>query len=233
MSKKRNSVSEEHENTDDSQKPINKKLKSTDAPAVEPSTKPMESKKKRKALDKERRRSEAEAEAEGKPKPEPEPEPAALEPKPAAQSADSTSSGGGGSLPEFHIGVFKDLAVASESVREAAVKQMVTELKAVQNAYDGLQEKEIGDGGLKLEAEKDDGLDECAPSVRYAVRRLIRGVSSSREVCVLCGSHIAMLVLFLFLFFHSNLISQYYFLPKLLLDCCFVHVWIHFCLSQK
>ena len=43
--------------------------------------------------------------------------------------------------------------------------------------------KESGEGGLKLEAEKDDGLDNCAPSVRYAVRRLIRGVSSSREVC--------------------------------------------------
>lgn len=85
-------------------------------------------------------------------------------------------------MPEFHIGVFKDLAAASESAREAAAKQMVTELKAVQNAYDS-REKESGEGGLKLEAEKDDGLDNCAPSVRYAVRRLIRGVSSSREVC--------------------------------------------------
>ena len=85
-------------------------------------------------------------------------------------------------MPEFHIGVFKDLAAASKSAREAAAKQMVTELKAVQNAYDS-REKESGEGGLKLEAEKDDGLDNCAPSVRYAVRRLIRGVSSSREVC--------------------------------------------------
>lgn len=86
-------------------------------------------------------------------------------------------------MPEFHIGVFKDLAAASKSAREAAAKQMVTELKAVQNAYDSREEKESGEGGLKLEAEKDDGLDNCASSVRYAVRRLIRGVSSSREVC--------------------------------------------------
>ncbi|GJW37735.1 hypothetical protein Tco_0060655 [Tanacetum coccineum] len=34
---------------------------------------------------------------------------------------------------------------------------------------------------IKEEAEKGDGLNKCAPSVRYAVRRLIRGVSSSRE----------------------------------------------------
>ena len=83
---------------------------------------------------------------------------------------------------EFHIGVFKDLAAASKSVREVAAKQMVMELKVVHNAYDS-HENESGEGGLKLEAEKDDGLDNCAPSVRYVVRRLIRGVSSSREVC--------------------------------------------------
>lgn len=180
-SKKRNSVSEEeHENrveadtNNDSSKPLNKKPKNTDGSAAPSSTKPMESKKKRKAFDKERRRAEAEAK----------PEATASEPKPAAQSP---SSSGSGSLPEFHIGVFKDLAAASESAREAAAKQMVTELKEVQSAYDGLEEKEIGDGGFKLEAEKDDGLDDCAPSVRYAIRRLIRGVSSSREVCsILC-----------------------------------------------
>ncbi|VAI43274.1 unnamed protein product [Triticum turgidum subsp. durum] len=32
-----------------------------------------------------------------------------------------------------------------------------------------------------MEAEKEDGLDNCAPAVRYAIRRLIRGISSSRE----------------------------------------------------
>lgn len=171
-SKKRNSVPEE-ENATDSPKPLNKKSKNIDdAVALPSSTKPMESKKKRKALDKERRRATA-----GEVVPEP---------KPVA-AADSPSTSGGSAAPEFHIGVFKDLAVANESMREAAAKQMVRELKEVQNAYDGLgeSEKEEGDGGFKLEAEKDDGLENCAASVRYAVRRLIRGVSSSREVCVL------------------------------------------------
>ncbi|KAG4991769.1 hypothetical protein JHK87_025226 [Glycine soja] len=95
---------------------------------------------------------------------------------------DSPSTSSGSAMLEFHIGVFKDLAAASKSVREVAAKQMVMELKVVHNAYDS-HEKESGEGGLKLEAEKDDGLDNCAPSVRYVVRRLIRGVSSSREVC--------------------------------------------------
>ncbi|KAL2511984.1 DNA polymerase V family [Abeliophyllum distichum] len=90
-------------------------------------------------------------------------------------------SGGGGILPEFHIGVFKDLAAADASVREAAAEALVTELVEVQNVYDMLEDKQLVEGALKLEAEKDDGLNSCAPSLRYAVRRLIRGVSSSRE----------------------------------------------------
>ncbi|XP_020233990.1 rDNA transcriptional regulator pol5 [Cajanus cajan] len=164
-SKKRNSVVPEEQTlaADDSPKPLNKKLKSTTSDE-QSSIKPMERKKKRKALDKERRRVTPQS-----------------EPKPAPLPADSPSTSGGGTLPEFHIGVFKDLAAASVTAREAAAKQMVTELKEVQNAYDALEEKDNGDGALKLEAEKDDGLDNCAPSVGYAVRRLIRGVSSSRE----------------------------------------------------
>lgn len=42
------------------------------------------------------------------------------------------------------------------------------------------------EGGHKSEAEKDDGLNNCAPSLRYAVQRLIPGVSSSREVNPRC-----------------------------------------------
>ncbi|KAL1564588.1 DNA-directed DNA polymerase [Salvia divinorum] len=92
-----------------------------------------------------------------------------------------TSSSGGGMLPTFHIGVFRKLSAADASVRVAAAKTLVVELRAVQNAYYTLENKdEVGDNS-KLEAEKDDGLNNCAPSVRYAVRRLIRGVSSSRE----------------------------------------------------
>ncbi|XP_061370824.1 rDNA transcriptional regulator pol5 [Gastrolobium bilobum] len=196
-SKKRNSGGSEEETKVelDSPKPLKKKPKKEDGEREQhmsdgSSVKPMERKKKRKAVDKERRRA-ATATATAA---------VDLEVKPAAQSVDSatssSSSSSGGALPEFHIGVFKDLAAAAESVREAAVKQMVMELKEVQNAYDGLEEneKEIGDGGFKLEAEKDDGLDDCAPSVRYAVRRLIRGVSSSRE-CARQGFALGLTVL--------------------------------------
>ncbi|RDX84469.1 pol5, partial [Mucuna pruriens] len=185
--KKRNSASTSEEKTlaiNDSPKLLNKKQKNNSDGQQEPSTKPMERKKKRKALDKERRhRATSKSE----------PEPAASEPKPAPHSADSPSTSGG-ALQEFHIGVFKDLAAVSETARKAAAKQMVTELKAVQRAYDELEETEIGEGGFKLEAEKNDGLDNCAPSVRYAVRRLIRGVSSSRE-CARQGFALGLTVL--------------------------------------
>ncbi|KZV29182.1 DNA polymerase V [Dorcoceras hygrometricum] len=87
----------------------------------------------------------------------------------------------GGLLPEFHIGVFTNLAAADASIREAAAKLLATELNEIQNAYDRLENKDEVEDKSKLEAEKDDGLNNCAPSLRYAVRRLIRGVSSSRE----------------------------------------------------
>ncbi|XP_018505145.2 rDNA transcriptional regulator pol5-like isoform X1 [Pyrus x bretschneideri] len=126
--------------------------------------KPMERQKKRKALDKVRRLHTEEA----KPK----------EPKTMEVPASSSTSG---VLPEFHVGVFKDLASADGSLREAAAEALAMELVAVQRAYDGLENKELIEGGVKLDAEKDDGLNDCAPSLRYAVRRLICGVSSSRE----------------------------------------------------
>ncbi|CAI9104153.1 OLC1v1002776C1 [Oldenlandia corymbosa var. corymbosa] len=97
------------------------------------------------------------------------------------EASSSGTSSGNSVLPEFHIGVFKDLALADAKVREAAAEVLVTELQAVQKAYDKLENKEEVEGTLKLEAQKDDGLNNCAPSVRYAVRRLVRGVSSSRE----------------------------------------------------
>ncbi|KAM0028732.1 putative DNA-directed DNA polymerase [Helianthus debilis subsp. tardiflorus] len=132
--------------------------------------KPMERKKKRKALDKEKHRASSADNGEVKAKVE------SLEVK----EVENRASNG---LPEFHIGVFKDLGSADVSVREAATERLVMELKEVQKAYDMLEKKEDveGEGELKLEAEKNDGLNNCAPSVRYAVRRLIRGVSSSRE----------------------------------------------------
>ncbi|KAM1457051.1 hypothetical protein ACFX13_035136 [Malus domestica] len=145
------------------------KQETTEASAPSSSTaptavKPMERQKKRKALDKVRRLHTEET----KPK----------EPKTMEVPASSSTSG---VLPEFHVGVFKDLSSADGSVREAAAEALAMELVAVQRAYDGLEHKELVEGGVKLDAEKDDGLNDCAPSLRYAVRRLIRGVSSSRE----------------------------------------------------
>ncbi|KAF4381449.1 hypothetical protein G4B88_029804 [Cannabis sativa] len=133
--------------------------------------KPMERRKKRKALDKVRHHSENE---QVKPK-----KMEVLQVKASSNVEESSSSVG--VLPEFHIGVFKDLSCSDASLREAAVEALVTELEHVQKVYDRLETKDVIEGGLKLEAEKDDGLNQCAPSLRYAIRRLIRGVSSSRE----------------------------------------------------
>lgn len=137
------------------------------------SMKPMEKKKLKKALDKERHRAVDTVERT---------EPFVSESKRDDVERSSMSNGYSGSIfPEFHIGVFKDLGSADASVREVAAEKLVRELKEVQQVYDKLDNKELVDGPVKLEAEKDDGLNNCAPSLRYAVRRLIRGVSSSRE----------------------------------------------------
>ncbi|XP_030515582.1 myb-binding protein 1A-like protein [Rhodamnia argentea] len=164
--------------TEPSKKKKKKKLKESDdspasAAASPSSVKPMERRKKRKALDKERHRAVLD-DRESKLK-------EVVTEKRADEEGGAVVSSSGNSLPEFHISVFGDLASADASVREAAVETLVTELRAVQKAYDRLEEKELVDVGAKLEAEKDDGLKDCAPSVKYAVRRLIRGVSSSRE----------------------------------------------------
>ncbi|KAK9044203.1 hypothetical protein V6N11_072519 [Hibiscus sabdariffa] len=142
------------------------------------SAKPMERKKKRKQIDKERRHSVLENE-------EPQPKQLIVESK-GNDAPEPVASSSSSSLPEFHISVFKDLASADSSVREAAVKTMVSELQEVQKAFDRLENKDLVEDVLKLEAQKDYDLDNCASSLRYAVRRLIRGVSSSRE-CVRQG----------------------------------------------
>ena len=95
----------------------------------------------------------------------------------------SSSASSNGVLPEFHVGMFKDLASADGSIREAAVEALATELMEVQRGYEWLENKELVEGGgVKLESEKDDGWNVCAPSLRYALLRFIHGVSSSREV---------------------------------------------------
>lgn len=145
----------------------------SDAPSTSnpSSTKPMERKKKRKMLDKERHRVDTESK-EKRPK---------QETSQAKMEEDKGTTSNSNGLPAFHIGVFGDLASVDASKREAAAERLAMELLEVQKAYDEVGNKEAFQSGFQLEAAKDDGLDDCAPSVRYAVRRLVRGVSSSRE----------------------------------------------------
>lgn len=174
-SKKRSSDNVQLDNTSSDEKVSSKKikkLKKNDANTSnnDNGVKPMERKKKRKALDKEKHKRDDDN---GEVKQQ----------KVVVSLEEEVVDRSSCSLPEFHIEVFKDLSPVNVLVREAAAERLAMELKEVQKAYDMLEKKEDVDGeGLKLEAEKDDGLNNCAPSVRYAVRRLIRGVSSSREV---------------------------------------------------
>ncbi|KAI3889727.1 hypothetical protein MKX03_007749 [Papaver bracteatum] len=138
------------------------------AAAAPVSVKPMERRKKRKQMDKERHKTE-----------EKKVKVAKMQANTDAAVASSSSS-----KPVFHISVFNDLASVDSSFREAATETLVTELRDVQKEYNLAENKGADDGGgdgSQLEAEKKDGLDNCASSLRYAIRRLICGVSSSRE----------------------------------------------------
>lgn len=137
---------------------------------VSSSTKPMERRKKRKLLDKVRHSSATESK----------------EIKPSQGTAvwkfeDPGSASGSSAQPELHIGVFNELASADAAKREAAAERLAVELQEIQKVYGESGNSNAAQGGNQLEAAKNDGLDNCAPSVGYAVRRLIRGVSSSRE----------------------------------------------------
>ncbi|XP_011002970.1 PREDICTED: DNA polymerase V-like [Populus euphratica] len=171
----------------------NKETKAPDGDAskaglstIPSSMKPMERRKKRKALDKERLHAASESKEVKTKKMD-------VDSK-VTESKEHMGASSSGTLPKFHIGVFKDLASVDVSVREGAVERLVTELQEVQKAYEVMENKEVVEGGLKLEAEKDDGLNDCAPSVRYAVRRLVRGASSSRE-CARQGFALGLTVL--------------------------------------
>ncbi|KAG2396081.1 ATP synthase subunit beta [Vigna angularis] len=61
---------------------------------------------------------------------------------------------------------FRNLAAVSKAARKAAAKQMALELNAIQTAYNEREEN-----------------DDCAPAVKYAVERLVSGLSKSTEVC--------------------------------------------------
>ncbi|XP_019239741.1 PREDICTED: DNA polymerase V-like [Nicotiana attenuata] len=150
---------------------------------------PMERKKIKRVLDKERLRAKSEKRAEAWHKQKL----ASLDSRSNERTEISPTTTSG--LPELDIRLFTDLAAAEVSIREAAAQALVVKLLEIQKAYDNLENKEVVDGQLKLEAEKkDDGLNNCAPSLRYAVRRLIRGLSSSRE-CARQGFALGMTVL--------------------------------------
>ncbi|XP_020253656.1 DNA polymerase V-like [Asparagus officinalis] len=177
MGSKRRAPSSAEETEVQSQKMVTPEdsgpLESVQDIALKKNIKPMERRKKRKGLDKERNHSEAISNSEVK-------KPAEC---PPVKEAPFHSSSISSSSPGFHINVFKDLASADLLVRKAAAEKLVVELIEVQRAYEkvGGEKGKEEEGEVQLEAEKDDGLDNCAPSLRYAIRRLIRGVSSSRE----------------------------------------------------
>ncbi|KAK1268737.1 hypothetical protein QJS04_geneDACA006466 [Acorus gramineus] len=146
------------EDNNSTEEPMTERVAEDETPAIKPkkdrnpetSLKPMERKKQRKALAKEKHRV-ATADT----------EPARPVPVPAPSAVAESS----GDLPEFHIGVFKDLSATVSSIREAAVEAMTTELRRVQEAYERIGEEGRKGGDVaRLEAEKDDGLDNCAPS---------------------------------------------------------------------
>ncbi|KAJ4757383.1 DNA polymerase V [Rhynchospora pubera] len=147
--------------------------------------KQMERRKVRKALDKERRRVASEGNQKSESKSESNTE---EEQNPESELKQETkepvTSVAGTSLtqPGLHLDLFRGLSSQESSVREEAAERLVRELRDVQRSYEE-SNGENGEQGdpVKLEAEKDDGMENCAPSLRYAIRRFIRGVSSSRE----------------------------------------------------
>ncbi|BAT75383.1 hypothetical protein VIGAN_01323600 [Vigna angularis var. angularis] len=64
---------------------------------------------------------------------------------------------------------FRNLAAVSKAARKAAAKQMALKLNAIQTAYNEREEN-----------------DDCAPAVKYAVERLVSGLSKSTE-CAMVG----------------------------------------------
>ncbi|KAK9110951.1 hypothetical protein Scep_018470 [Stephania cephalantha] len=136
------------------------------------SVKPMERRKKRKQLDKEKHRAGSEKREvqhvrvmdEGR--------------KAEAPQVSLGSLTSNMIQTQLHMSVFTDLASADSLRRQGAAKTLVMELEGAQNEY---EKRGAGEAGLLLEAEKNDGLNNCARSLVYAIRRLIRGVSSSRE----------------------------------------------------
>ncbi|KAL9251920.1 rDNA transcriptional regulator pol5-like protein [Drosera capensis] len=144
-------------------------MATTASPNLPDSMNPMEKRKKRKLVDKERHHSLSETKKTKQVKDSE---------TPMATAANSFVMRDEG-MPGLDLRLFTDLASAEGAVREAAAGELARQAKEIQRVFEekGGDEEE---GVLGLER-KDDGFDECAPTVRYAVRRLVRGVSSSRE----------------------------------------------------
>ena len=78
--------------------------------------------------------------------------------------------------------VFRNLSSVDAKIREAATLNLVQELQEVQTIYEQSSTEGNDDGDLKLEAAKDACLKNCAPTMKYAIRQLICGISSSRII---------------------------------------------------
>lgn len=152
---------------------------------------PMERRKKRKRLDKERPRLTSLDQADSS--------------SPMAHSTTNPPPPASSFPHALDLNLFSQLSSPVASVRDSAVESLVTTLRLVQLDFQRQRQRQrqakergvvidVDRGSRLLEAHKEDGLQNCADSVRYSVRRLIRGVSSSRAVsalpCRLRGSFI-------------------------------------------
>ncbi|KAL3690685.1 hypothetical protein R1sor_004336 [Riccia sorocarpa] len=111
---------------------------------------------------------------------------------PAMPSAASPSAPNGlnasmdeGVVPEpVGMQIYWNLSSVQANVREAASLALVKELIAAQKDYEarGLGKDDRAAEALPQgEGKVEEGLHDCSPSVQYALRRLVRGVASSRE----------------------------------------------------
>ena len=81
--------------------------------------------------------------------------------------------------------LFRNLSSADARIRAATTLTLVQELQEVQTVYEQSGTEGNDDGDLKLEAVKDACLKNCAPTMKYAIRRLICGISLSRAISFL------------------------------------------------
>ena len=81
--------------------------------------------------------------------------------------------------------VFRNLSSADAKIRAAATLTLVQELQEVHTVYEQRGTEGNDDGYLKLEAAKDACLKNCAPTMKYAILRLICGISLSRAISFL------------------------------------------------